>query len=113
MSQTSTIEPSAAVPWIRARCRNDEPSGRGKEARMMRRREREAVVAALDDKLFECGSWCGETHLQKSLYFLQELLDVPTGFEYTLYKYGPFSSPLRGELGAMRSDGLLVLEAPA
>lgn len=76
----------------------------------MKRRQREAVVAALDDKLFEQGSWCGETHLQKSLYFLQELLGVPTGFDFTLYKYGPFSRPLRGELGAMRSDGFLALE---
>lgn len=75
----------------------------------MKRRQREAVVAALDDKLFEQGSWCGETHLQKSVYFLQELLRVPTGFDYILYKYGPFSAELREELGSMRSDGFLAL----
>lgn len=75
----------------------------------MKRRQREAVVAALDAKLEERGSWCGETHLQKSVYFLQEMLGVPTDFDYILYKYGPFSRELRGELGAMRTDGFLDL----
>lgn len=75
----------------------------------MKRRQREAVVAALDRKLLDKGSWCGETHLQKSVYFLQEMLEVPTGFEYVLYKFGPFSRELRGELGTMRGDGFLEL----
>lgn len=75
----------------------------------MKRRQREAVVAALDAKLAARHSWCGETHLQKAVYFLQELLGVPTGFGYILYKFGPFSRDLRGELGAMRADGFLEL----
>ena len=75
----------------------------------MKRRQREAVVAALDDKLFAHGSWCGETHLQKSVYFLQEMLEVPTDFDFILYKFGPFSGDLREELGAMRADGFLEL----
>lgn len=75
----------------------------------MERRQREAVVAELGEKLREHGSWCGETHLQKSLYFLQELLEVPTGFDYILYKFGPFSPDLREELGRMRTDGFLDL----
>lgn len=75
----------------------------------MKRRQREAIVAALDVKLAEQHSWCGETHLQKSVFFLQELLGVPTDFEYILYKFGPFSRELRGELGTMRSDGFLEL----
>jgi hypothetical protein len=75
----------------------------------MKRRQREAVVAALDSRLAAEGSWCGETHLQKSVFFLQEMLGVPTGFQFILYKYGPFSDELRTELGAMRSDGFLKL----
>jgi uncharacterized protein YwgA len=75
----------------------------------MKRRQREALVAALDAKLEERGSWCGETHLQKSVFFLQEMLRVPTGFSYTFYKFGPFSRDLRSELGEMRSDGFLEL----
>jgi hypothetical protein len=75
----------------------------------MKRRQREAIVAALDAKLAERDSWCGETHLQKSVYFAQELLGVPTGFDYILYKFGPFSRELRGELGTMQADGFLHL----
>lgn len=77
----------------------------------MKRRQREAVVAELDAKLAEHGSWCGETHLQKSVFFLQEMLGVPTGFDYILYKFGPFSGELREELGSMRVDGFLELVA--
>lgn len=75
----------------------------------MKRRQREAVVAALDAKLAARGSWCGETHIQKSVYFLQEMLAVPTGFPFILYKFGPFSDQLRTELGSMRADGFLEL----
>ncbi len=75
----------------------------------MKRRQREAVVAALDEELAGRGSWCGETHLQKSVYFLQTMLGVPTRFEYVLYKFGPFSRELRAELGSMRADGFLEL----
>ncbi len=75
----------------------------------MKRRQREAVVAAIDQRLAAEGSWCGETHLQKAVYFLQTLLDVPTDFDYILYKYGPFSRELRAELASMRADGFLEL----
>jgi hypothetical protein len=47
--------------------------------------------------------------LQKAVYFLQVLLNVPTDFDYILYKYGPFSRELRAELASMRADGFLEL----
>jgi uncharacterized protein YwgA len=72
--------------------------------------QREALITHLVDKFRERGSWTGETRLQKATYFLQQLLDVPVGFRYTFYKYGPFSFDLRDELGSMRADGLLELE---
>lgn len=43
------------------------------------------------------------------VFLLQELLGVPTGFDYVFYKYGPFSRGLREELAAMRADGFLDL----
>jgi len=58
----------------------------------------------------EKGSWCGETHLQKALYLAQELLEVPTGFDFILYKHGPFSFDLRDELSTLRADRLLRIE---
>ena len=73
----------------------------------MKEFERFAVLAFLTDSLNAHGSWCGETHVQKSVYFLQELFGVPTGFEFILYKHGPFSFDLRDELTGMRAEGFL------
>jgi hypothetical protein len=78
--------------------------------RRMKRLQRHAVVLSLIEKLVEKGSWCGETHIQKSTYFLQELLVVPLSFEFILYKHGPFSFDLRDELLAMRADDVIQLE---
>ena len=58
-------------------------------------------------------SWCGETHVQKAAYVLQELLEVTLGFHFILYKFGPFSFDLRDELTVLRADGLLKLEPQA
>lgn len=71
---------------------------------------RAAILTSLADRLRKAGNWCGETHLQKVTYFLQEMLEVPLGFDFILYKHGPFSFDLRDELTALRADGLLELE---
>ena len=76
----------------------------------MERLQKVALLTAFAEKLREAGSWCGETHIQKATYFLQELLGVPTGFNFVFYKHGPFSFDLRDELTASRADGLLELE---
>lgn len=72
--------------------------------------KRSALLVALIDALREQGSWCGETHLQKAVYVLQEMFGVPLELPFILYKYGPFSFDLRDELSAMRADGLVDLE---
>ena len=64
----------------------------------MTRLQRVAVLTKLTEKLHESGSWCGETHLQKAAYFLQELFNVLLVYEFILYKHGPFSFALRDEL---------------
>ena len=69
------------------------------------------VLAKLIEILRERGSWCGETHVQKATFFLQELMGVPTEFNFILYKHGPFSFELRDQLTALRADGLVRLEA--
>jgi hypothetical protein len=79
----------------------------------MEERERQAIVAALDERLAQGGSWCGETHLQKAVFFLQEMCGVSTGFRFIFYKFGPYSRDLRGELSTMRADGFLdVIPSP-
>ena len=72
---------------------------------------RNAIVLSLADELKSAGSWCGETHLQKSVYLLQELTRVPLGFDFILYKHGPFSFDLRDALTAMRADYQLQIQA--
>ncbi|HEX8362684.1 MAG TPA: hypothetical protein VF613_21360, partial [Longimicrobium sp.] len=56
------------------------------------------------------GSWCGETHVQKGTYLLQELKQVTLEYDFILYKHGPYSFTLTDELGVMRGYGLLTLE---
>ena len=75
----------------------------------MKRLERAALLSSLGRELIDNGSWCGETHLQKAVYLLQEVFTVPTAFDFVLYKFGPFSFDLRDELGSMLADGLLDL----
>lgn len=75
----------------------------------MKRLQRAAVLVSLIEAMQENESWCGGTHIQKACYFLQELLDVPFGFRFTLYRYGPFSFDLNDELSALRADEFLDL----
>ncbi len=72
--------------------------------------QRCAIVLSLIEKLLEQGSWCGQTHVQKSTYFLQHLLGVPLEFGFILYKYGPFSFDLSDELTGMVADNMLELK---
>jgi hypothetical protein len=78
--------------------------------RPMDRLRRAAILMRLIEKLREQGSWCGETHVQKATFFLQELMQVPLGFDFLLYKHGPFSFDLRDGLTGLRADDLLALE---
>jgi len=77
----------------------------------MKRLAKAAVMLRLREELSNRGSWCGETHLQKATFFLQEATAVPLGFNFILYKYGPFSFDLRDELGALRAEGILELRS--
>lgn len=74
---------------------------------MIKRMQRDAVLLSLMDEMKANGSWCGETHIQKSTYFLQELLEVGIGFDFILYKHGPYSFDLSDAVTAMRADNLI------
>lgn len=75
----------------------------------MKRMQRNAVLIKLSEALRTRGSWCGETHLQKATFFLQEMAGVQMGFDFILYKHGPFSFDLRDDLTATRADGFVSL----
>lgn len=55
------------------------------------------------------GSWCGETHIQKSAFFLEEMLGVPLDLGFIMYKYGPYSFELNDDLTALRAYNYLNL----
>jgi uncharacterized protein YwgA len=73
----------------------------------MDRLQRAVILTELMDRLRANESWCGETHVQKAVYFLQEVLGVQIGFEYILYKHGPYSFDLTADLTALRADFLM------
>ncbi|MDN7025464.1 hypothetical protein FGU65_11270 [Methanoculleus sp. FWC-SCC1] len=76
----------------------------------MKQIQRDGLLFELIDELTKYGSWCGETHIQKAAYFLEEMLGVSLGLPYILYKHGPFSFDLSDELASMRADALLAWE---
>jgi uncharacterized protein YwgA len=76
----------------------------------MKRLQRAAVLLSLIEKLKEKGSWCGETHIQKGTYLLQEMLGVPLEMEFVLYKHGPYSFDLNEQLAWFKADGILEEE---
>lgn len=67
------------------------------------------MLTLLNREMLKRDSWCGETHIQKATFFLQDLLGVDAGFEFILYRHGPFSFDLRDELSSMQADDLLEL----
>jgi len=66
-----------------------------------------AVIIDAAKELLKRGSWCGETHLQKAIFILQELTVADTGFDFILYKHGPFSFELRDAITELAADGLI------
>jgi len=66
----------------------------------------------LAKRLRDRGSWCGETHLQKALYILQDVSRSNFGYKYVIYKHGPYSFDLDSELAAMRSANIIEFYFP-
>jgi len=68
-----------------------------------------AIVLKLIKELDSIGSWCGETHVQKTMFFLQEAIKVDTGFEFIMYKHGPYSFDLSDLLVSLQAHGMVRL----
>jgi hypothetical protein len=71
-----------------------------------------ALVVELATRLRSRGSWCGETHLQKALFILQDLSKSNFGYKFVIYKHGPYSFELDSELTAMRAANVLEYQFP-
>jgi hypothetical protein len=57
------------------------------------------------------GSWCGETHVQKTLFLCQELFGVPSNFKFILYKHGPYSFQLSEHLQGLIADEFVYVRS--
>ena len=74
------------------------------------RSSRGAVVCLLVKDMRDKGSWAGETHVQKSTLFLQEMLGVQMGYRFALHLHGPYSFDLSEELAHMQAIRVLRTE---
>jgi uncharacterized protein YwgA len=71
--------------------------------------QRSAIVATLVKECRARDAFCGETMVQKSVFFLQELLKVPVAFDFQLYIYGPFSFELQRHISSMMADDMIAV----
>lgn len=63
--------------------------------------ENQAAIYDLIGALRAKQNWCGETHVQKSIFFLEELGNRSLGYDFILYKHGPYSFDLNEDLAGM------------
>jgi uncharacterized protein YwgA len=67
------------------------------------------IIAELAVKLKDISPQFGKTVLQKMIYILQEVYEIPCDYEYVLYNYGPYSGDLAKDLSFFASmDGVKV-----
>lgn len=76
----------------------------------MNEHERLGLLLTIAKGLREAGSWCGETHVQKTAYLLNELMGVNPGWKFVLYKHGPYSFDVHDDLVSAQALQLLVQE---
>lgn len=69
--------------------------------------DKSVTILSLVAQLREKGSWAGETHVQKAMFFLDKKCAVPTDFEFVLYKHGPYSFDLHENLAGLFASCLL------
>lgn len=68
------------------------------------------VIADLALKLKDVSPQFGKTVLQKLVYILQEIYNVPCEYDYILYNYGPYSGDLSEDLSFFASMGGVKVE---
>jgi len=65
--------------------------------------DKQAAILRLILQLRENGNWCGKTVVQKAAYFVEILSGHRFGFDFVLYKHGPYSFDLADTMGVMNS----------
>lgn len=70
--------------------------------------EQYAICLCLVKALSERGSWCGETHIQKSSYVMQTLRRRKPVWDFVLYKHGPYSFDLHSTVDELHQMDFLT-----
>lgn len=73
----------------------------------MDRLSKAVLITELLDRMRDNGSLATALHMQKGMYFLQEMREVPLGYDFVVYRYGSFSFELKDELLQLRGEGIL------
>ena len=76
---------------------------------MMKESQRLGLVSSIVRRLNEAGSWTGRMHIQKLVYFAQDLLGLPSDYEFILYQRGPYSFDLDADIRSLRSIGAVEI----
>jgi len=74
--------------------------------------KKQALVLFIVRKLSEQKGWHGPVFVQRFIYLLQELLDVPLDLFFILYKHGPYSFELAETLTFLTANYLLEFKLP-
>lgn len=75
--------------------------------------EKRALLGHLVSQLRTVGNWCGETHVQKTVYVLQTACQVSMGYSFVLYKHGPYSFDLKLDTTRLLGRRMLKQEPSA
>jgi len=59
---------------------------------------RVGLITKLTKELADTGTQLGKTAMMKYMYILQEVFDVPLGYRFSLYTYGPYCSDVLSDL---------------
>jgi uncharacterized protein YwgA len=76
---------------------------------MMKESQKLGLLSSIVRKLNEAGSWTGRMHIHKFVYFAQELLALPSDYDFILYQRGPYSFDLDTEIRSLRSIGAVEI----
>ena len=70
-----------------------------------------ALTLRLAASLYENGSWCGETHIQKNMYILDNIYGEAEDLKFTLYKHGPYSFILHDLINDLYGLNFIIPES--
>jgi len=71
---------------------------------------RYALIAELALRLQGKSRQFGKTSLQKMIYLLQELTEMPPDYKFSLYTHGPFAAQLLGDLDLVEALGAVKVQ---